>query len=62
MGGRRFIAVGTRDNILGEDVMKELRGFIKGCPEPMLLPEAGHFVQEFGESIAIAALAHLGLG
>ena len=60
--GESFMAVGTRDGVLGEDVMAELRGTIRGCPEPMLVPEAGHFVQEYGEPIAKRALAHFGIG
>ncbi len=40
--------------------MAAMRAGIKGCPEPMVLPEAGHFVQEWGEPIARAALSHFG--
>ena len=39
-----------------ENLMAELRGSIAGCPDPMVVPEAGHFVQEWGEPIARAAL------
>jgi haloalkane dehalogenase len=60
--GESFMAVGLRDAVLGESVMQELRGIIRGCPEPMLISEAGHFVQEYGEPVARAALAHFGLG
>jgi pimeloyl-ACP methyl ester carboxylesterase len=59
--GETFMAVGMRDGVLGGDVMDELRGVIAGCPEPMRVPEAGHFVQEYGEPIARAALAHFRL-
>ncbi len=59
--GESFMAVGLRDQVLEEDVMRELRGQIRGCPEPMLVPEAGHFAQEYGGPIAEAALAHFGL-
>ena len=31
-----------------------------GCPEPYAHPEAGHFVQEWGEDIARAAMSVLG--
>lgn len=58
--GPSFMAVGLRDAVLGEDVMRELRKHIRGCPEPMLVPDAGHFVQEYGEPIARAALKHFG--
>ncbi len=50
--GRSFMAVGLQDPVLGAPVMQRLRGWIQGCPEPMLLPQGGHFVQEHGESIA----------
>ncbi len=59
--GESFMAVGLRDIVLGEPVMKELRETIRGCPEPMLLPEAGHFVQEYGEAVAQRALEHFGI-
>ncbi len=55
--GPSFMAIGLRDRVLGEDVMRALRDQIRGCPEPLLVPEAGHFVQEYGEGIARAALA-----
>jgi haloalkane dehalogenase len=60
--GECFMAVGTRDLVLGVAVMEELRGLIRGCPEPMLIEDAGHFVQEYGEPIARRALEHFGLG
>lgn len=60
--GESFMAVGLRDPVLGGDVMQELRAIIRGCPEPMELPEAGHFVQEYGEPIARCALDHFGIG
>jgi len=58
--GQSFMAVGQRDAVLGEPVMRALRDQIRGCPEPMLVAEAGHFVQEWGEPIARAALKHFG--
>lgn len=59
--GESFMAIGLRDGVLGEPVMDELRSVIRGCPAPMKLTEAGHFVQEYGEPIAEAALQHFGL-
>ncbi len=59
--GDSFMAIGMRDPVLGEHVMRALADTIRNCPEPMLLHEAGHFVQEWGEPIARAALAHFGL-
>jgi tRNA(adenine34) deaminase len=39
--------------------MQALRQSIRHCPEPMVLPQAGHFVQEHGEVIAQAAIKAL---
>lgn len=59
--GESFMAIGLRDVVLGEPVMAELRNVIRGCPPPMRVAEAGHFVQEYGEPIARAALEHFGI-
>lgn len=56
--GRTMMAVGAQDPVLGPPVMEKLRGQIRGCPEPMVLPLAGHFVQEQGEEIARAAVGY----
>jgi pimeloyl-ACP methyl ester carboxylesterase len=55
--GQSFMAVGVQDPVLGPPQMAALRQLIRGCPEPLLIPEGGHFVQEWGEPIARAALA-----
>lgn len=54
--GPTFMAIGMQDPVLGPKIMKMMRGMIRGCPEPMELAEAGHFVQESGEAVAKAAL------
>ena len=54
--GQSLMAIGQQDPVLGEPVMRELCQLIRGMPEPMLLPQAGHFVQEHGELIAREAL------
>jgi pimeloyl-ACP methyl ester carboxylesterase len=54
--GETFMAVGTKDPVLGPPVMARLRSWIRGCPEPYLHAEAGHFVQEWGGEVARAAL------
>ena len=59
--GESFMAIGMRDAILGEKGMQYLQKQIKGCPEPMKVAEAGHFIQEYGQPIAEAALKHFGL-
>jgi tRNA(adenine34) deaminase len=56
--GRSLMAIGQQDPVLGEPVMRALHTVIRDCPEPLLLPHAGHFVQEQGEAIAHAAVRH----
>ena len=58
--GRSFMAVGMKDPVMGIDAMLSLRTSIRGCPEPLRIDDGGHFVQEHGERIAHAALAHWG--
>ena len=59
--GESFMAIGAADPVLGRPVMASLRQQIRGCPPPLVLDEAGHFVQEWGAPIARAALAHFKL-
>ena len=59
--GQSFMAIGMADPVLGEAAMLPLQRLIRGCPEPMRIAEAGHFVQEWGEPVARAALASFGL-
>jgi haloalkane dehalogenase len=54
--GKSFMAVGMQDPVLGPPVMAALRADIRGCPMPMEVEEGGHFLQEWGEPIARAAL------
>jgi pimeloyl-ACP methyl ester carboxylesterase len=54
--GQSFMAIGMQDPVLGPAVMARLREVIRGCPEPMEVAEAGHFVQEHGAQVARAAL------
>lgn len=56
--GRSMMAIGAQDPVLGVPVMQALRSVIRGCPEPMVLQEAGHFVQEHGETVARAAVGY----
>lgn len=56
--GRSMMAVGALDPVLGVDVMEALRSHIRGCDEPMLLPQAGHFVPEHGAEIARKAVGY----
>ena len=54
--GKTFMAVGVQDPVLGPPVMVALQQIVRGCPAPMLVEPAGHFVPEHGEAIARAAL------
>lgn len=53
--GESFMAIGMQDPVLGPPVMQALHKCIKNCPAPMEIPEAGHFVQEWGKEIAEVA-------
>ncbi len=55
--GRSFMAIGLQDPVLGAAAMHALRGYIRNCPPPLELPEAGHFTQEAGAVIVERALA-----
>ncbi len=59
--GQSFMAIGMKDPVLGEAPMRSLQKTIRGCPPPLELADAGHFVPEWGEPIAAAALARFGL-
>jgi tRNA(adenine34) deaminase len=56
--GQTLMAIGEQDPVLGPAVMHHLKSQIRNCPEPMLLPAAGHFVQEHGQDIAQAAIQY----
>lgn len=58
--GKSLMAIGMKDPVLGPDVMRHLHGIIRGCPPPIEVPEAGHFVQEWGEPVAERAVISLG--
>lgn len=55
--GRTLMAIGAQDPVLGPPVMQALKAVIRGCGEPVVLEQAGHFVQEHGEPVARQALA-----
>jgi len=56
--GQSFLAVGMKDIVIVPGVMFNLAKTIRNAPAPLQLPEAFHFVQEWGESVAQAALDH----
>ena len=59
--GESFMAIGMQDKMLGPDVMYFMKDLIKGCPDPLEIAEADHFVQEQGERVARKALEYFGL-
>ena len=60
--GQSFMVVGAQDPVLGVPVMQALRRQIRGCPEPLVLADAGHFVQEAGAVIVERALESFARG
>ena len=56
--GRSLMFVGAQDPVLGEPVMRQLAAQVRGCPPPVVLPQAGHFVQEHGGPIAQQAVEY----
>lgn len=58
--GQSFMAIGMQDPVLGPPAMQALRRTIRNCPEPLEIAEAGHFVQEWGDQVAKAALEAFG--
>lgn len=56
--GQSLMVVGAQDPVLGLPTMRALQSTLRGCPEPMVLPDAGHFVQEHGEAIAVRAVEY----
>jgi haloalkane dehalogenase len=57
--GRTFMAVGMKDPVLGPPVMRAMAKMIRNCPPPLEVAEGGHFVQEWGEEVARAAVVVL---
>lgn len=56
--GQSLMVIGQQDPVLGEPVMRKLHQLIRHCPEPVLLPQAGHFVPEHSEAFAQIACSH----
>jgi haloalkane dehalogenase len=57
--GKSVMAIGMTDPVLGPPAMRLLHRDIAHCPPPLEFADAGHFVQEWGDEIAPAALAVL---
>lgn len=56
--GQSFMAIGAKAP--DAETMQALRIQIRGCPEPLVVTEADHFVPEWGEPVAQAALRSFG--
>eukprot|EP00957_Ditylum_brightwellii_P158185 12040339-Ditylum_brightwellii.AAC.1 len=56
-----FVVVGVRDRVVGVKQMQAVRDllFDKCSPPLFRVEEGGHFVQEYGEEIAMRAMEHL---
>ncbi len=59
--GRSLLFAGARDPVLGVPVMQRLQQTVRGAPALVVLPQAGHFVQEHGTSIAQQAVEYFRL-
>ena len=57
--GQSVMAIGMTDPVLGPPAMRALHRDIRDCPPPLEFAEAEHFVQEWGDKVAPAALAVL---
>ncbi len=57
--GKSLMAIGMTDPVLGPPAMRALHTDIRGCPPPLEIAEGGHFLQEWGEPIARAAVEAL---
>lgn len=55
--GKSLMAIGMKDPVLGPPVMRALPKHIRNCPPPLEIADGDHFVQEWGEPIAKAAVA-----
>jgi pimeloyl-ACP methyl ester carboxylesterase len=58
--GQSFMAWGAADPVFGLEVMEALRMKIRYCPPPLIIQDGGHFLQEWGETVAQHALASFG--
>jgi haloalkane dehalogenase len=58
--GETFMAIGMKDPVLGAPAMRVLAKIIRKCPPPLEIEDGGHFLQEWGDQVAKAAIAHFG--
>jgi pimeloyl-ACP methyl ester carboxylesterase len=58
--GASFMAIGMQDVVIPPAAMHTLQQLVRNCPPPLEVADAGHFVQEWGEDVARAALVRFG--
>jgi len=58
--GEAFLVAGAQDPVLGIPAMKQLQAIIRNASELFVVEEAGHFIQEWGDVVAAAALDYFG--
>ena len=56
--GRSLAVAGAQDPVFGLPVVQTLQRGIRGCPPPIVLPQAGHFVPEQGQALAAQAVEY----
>ena len=54
--GKSLMAIGMKDPVLGPTVMRSLHAHIRNCPAPLEIADGGHFLQEWGDTIARKAV------
>ena len=54
--GKSLMAIGMKDPVLGPPVMRSLHAHIRNCPPPLEIADGGHFLQEWGDTIARKAV------
>ncbi len=59
-GASQFVW-GLRDPVHGRSALRRLHGMVAGSPEPIALDHAGHFVPEWGDEFAGAAMESIAL-
>ena len=55
--GQSLMVIGARDPVFEIPAMQALANGLRGCGEPVVLEQAGHFVPEHGEQVAAMALS-----
>ncbi len=54
--GKSFMAIGAADPVFGPKTMMTLSKIIRSSSKPLIIENGGHFLQEWGEDVAVKAL------